>query len=252
MIRGGTVVDATGSRRADMAVEDATIVAVAEAIEPARGDRVLDAGGCVVAPGLVDLHTHLRQPGMEEAETIESGARAAALGGFTALTAMPNTSPAIDCASAVREVLDLGSKAMAEIRVAGAITVGRMGERLAPMAEMAELGVRIFTDDGAGVQDPRLMRRAMQYSTALGATIAEHCEDAALAAGGQMHEGEWSGRLGVPGIPSEAEEVMAARDVMLARATGARLHLLHVSTAGTVAIVRAAKAAGIADRKSVV
>ena len=148
VIRGGDVVDAGGRRRADVLIDDGCVVAVGDGL---TGDVELDAGGCVVAPGLVDLHTHLRQPGREEAETVETGSRAAALGGYTAVVAMPNTEPAIDDASVVREVQHLGRSALCDVEVAGAITVGRAGERLAPMAEMAALGVRLFTDDGTGV-----------------------------------------------------------------------------------------------------
>jgi len=210
------------------------------------GAIVLDAGGCLVAPGLVDLHTHLRQPGREEAETVETGARAAALGGFTAVVAMPNTEPAIDSAGTAREVLDLGRGAMAEVAVAGAITVDRAGERLAPMGELAALGVRIFTDDGSGVQDGGLMRRALDYAKGLGVLLAQHCEDGQLACGGAMHEGAWSSRLGIPGMPAAAEEAMVARDIALVRQTGAPVHFLHLSTAGSVALVRQAKAEGLA------
>jgi dihydroorotase len=246
VVRGGTVVDARSARRADVAVAGGVVAAVGPDLELPAGAYVLDAGGCVVAPGLVDLHAHLREPGFEEAERVESAARAAALGGYTAVVAMPNTDPPIDCAEVVRDVQALAAGVAVDVAVAGAITVGRRGERLAPMAEMARLGVRLFTDDGAGVQDARLMRRALEYAAGLDATVAEHCEDAALARGGHMHEGEWSSRLGIPGIPAEAEEVMLARDLALARRTGARLHALHVSTEGSVALVRAAKAAGVA------
>jgi dihydroorotase len=239
------VVDATGERRADVAVADGAVVAVEADLEPSSDAVVLDAGGCVVAPGLVDLHTHLREPGREEAERVESGARAAALGGYTAVVAMPNTEPPIDSVAVVRQVLDLGATAAADVAVAGAITVGREGERLAPLAEMAALGVRLFTDDGTGVQDARLMRRALEYASALDVVLAQHCEDARLAAGGQMHEGEWSSRLGVPGIPAAAEELMVHRDISLARLTGARVHFLHLSTATSVAMVEAAKAEGV-------
>ncbi|HUQ40440.1 MAG TPA: dihydroorotase [Acidimicrobiales bacterium] len=246
VIRGGTVVDVTGTRRADVAIEDGVIVAVAEDLDGhAAGARVLDAGGCLVAPGLVDLHTHLREPGREGAETVETGARAAALGGYTAVVAMPNTSPAIDSAAAVRHVLELATGAAADVHVAGAITVGRAGEQLAPMGEMAALGVRLFTDDGAGVQDARLMRRAFEYALTCDATLAQHCEDARLAAGGHMHEGEWSSRLGLAGVPAAAEEVMVARDISLCRLTGAPIHFLHLSTAGSVALVAAARAEGL-------
>ncbi len=248
LIRGGRVVDATGERSADVLVRDGTVAAVAPGIEPTAGCTVLDAGDCVVSPGLVDIHTHVREPGREEVETVESGSRAGALGGYTALVVMPNTDPPIDGAAVVREVLDLGRSALCDVRPAGAITKGRAGDVLAPMAEMAALGVRLFTDDGRGVQDGRLMRRAFEYASALGVTLAQHCGDEQLAAGGHMHEGEWSSRLGIPGAPAEAEEVMVMRDVALARLTaplGARLHLQHLSTAGSVAIVRAAKAGGL-------
>ncbi len=245
LIAGGTVVDATGSRRADVALSGGLIAAVEERIEPRAGDTVLDASGCYVAPGLVDIHTHLREPGNEDAETVMTGARAAALGGYTAVVAMPNTDPPIDSAPLVGHVLALGRNAPCRVAVAGAITVGRSGERLAPLAEMAAAGARFFTDDGAGVQDAGLMRRAMEYSRGLGLLLAEHCEEASLHAGGHMHEGSWSGRLGVGGIPAAAEEVMVARDIALARLTGARIHFLHLSTAGSVALVEQAKAEGL-------
>ena len=246
VIRGGEVVDAGGRRRADVVVTGAEIRVVESGVDVPRRARVLDAGGCVVAPGLVDLHAHLRQPGREEAETVESGGRAAALGGYTSVVAMPNTDPPVDSAAVALEVLALGRSAPVDVRVAGAITVGRAGERLAPMAELAELGVRIFTDDGAGVQDGALMRRALDYARDLGVTLAQHCEDERLVAGGVMHEGAWSSRLGVPGVPAASEESMVARDVALARLTGARLHFQHLSTAGSVELVRRAKAEGLA------
>jgi dihydroorotase len=243
IIKGGRVVDATGSRLADVAIENGRVVGVGSDL---TGGRVVDAAGCVVAPGLVDLHTHLREPGKEEAETIESGSRAAALGGYTAVLAMPNTTPAIDSGAIVRDVLELGRKArLADVYVSGAITLGRKGETLAPMAEMAELGVRFFTDDGSGVQDTRLMRRAMEYARGLGVTLAQHCEDDAMAAGGVMHEGEWSSRLGLPGQPAETEELMVMRDIALARLTGATVHFQHLSTARSVEMVRAARAEGL-------
>jgi dihydroorotase len=242
VIRGGEVVDATGSRRADVLVEDGRIAAVGTDLS---ADVTLDAGGCVVAPGLVDLHTHLRQPGKEEAETVETGARAAVLGGFTAVLAMPNTTPAIDSAGVAREVLDLGRDACCDVYTSGAITVGRSGTQLAPMAELAALGVRFFTDDGTGVQDGRLMRRALEYARGLGVTLAQHCEDDVLAAGGAMNEGAVSARLGLPGQPAEAEEVMVMRDIALARLTGGRVHFQHLSTRRSVALVAAAKAEGL-------
>jgi dihydroorotase len=245
VIRGGSVVGPSGLTRADVAVAGTDIVGVAESIDAPTGARVLDASGCLVGPGLVDLHTHLRQPGREEAETIETGARAAALGGFTALVAMPNTEPAIDSAGVASEVLALGLGCMAEVSVAGAITVGRAGRALAPLAELAALGVTLFTDDGAGVQDGALMRRALDYAKGLGVTLAQHCEDAGLAAGGAMHEGDWSSRLGIPGMPAAAEEAMVARDIALVRLTGAPVHFLHMSTAGSVDLIRRAKEEGL-------
>jgi dihydroorotase len=252
LIAGGTVVDVSGERRADVLVSaEGQVVDVGEGLDAPSGATVLDAGGCLVGPGFVDLHSHLRQPGKEEAETVETGARAAALGGYTAVVAMPNTTPPLDSAGVVGEVLELGRRATCDVHVAGAITVGRKGEQLAPMGELADLGVRIFTDDGNGVQDNRLMRRAMEYASALpgtagqGVVLAQHCEDEALSADGVMHEGEWSSRLGVPGQPAEAEELMVMRDIALVRMVGATIHFQHLSTAGSVAMVRAAKAAGL-------
>lgn len=253
VIVGGTVIDRTGERRADVAIEPGgTVVAVGvdldlDALGVSDAPR-LDATGCVVAPGLVDIHTHLREPGREEAETVETGSRAAALGGYTAVVAMPNTEPTIDSAAIVRQVLDAGVAAgLCDVRSSGAITIGREGHTLSPMAELAALGVRIFTDDGCGVQDDRLMRRALEYASGLPVPVvlAQHCEVEALSEGGHMHEGEWSSRLGIPGIPAEAEELMVFRDLALCRLTGMRVHFQHLSTAGSVALVREAKTKGL-------
>lgn len=245
VVRGGTVVGPEGVQRADVAIAGHTVVALAETVDPPARVAVLDARGCLVGPGLVDLHTHLRQPGREEAETIETGARAGALGGYTALVAMPNTEPPIDSAGVAAEVLALGRDCPAEVAVAGAITVGRAGAALAPLGELADLGVTLFTDDGAGVQDGALMRRALDYAKGLGVTLAQHCEVTSLAAGGAMHEGCWSSRLGIPGVPAAAEEAMVARDIALVRLTGAPMHFLHLSTAGSVDLVRRAKMEGL-------
>jgi dihydroorotase len=244
VLKGGRIIDEMGERSGDVVVEDGRIAAVGPDLD---APVVLDAGGCVVAPGLVDLHTHLREPGREEAETVETGSRAAALGGFTAVVAMPNTDPPIDCVAVVRDVVELGRLAgLCDVRVAGAITAGRAGERLSAMGEMAAAGVRLFTDDGRGVQDARLMRRALEYARGLGVTLAQHCEDEELSLGGHMNEGEWSSRLGIPGQPAEAEELMVMRDIALARLTGGRVHFQHLSTDGSVAMVRAAKRGGLA------
>ncbi|MEZ5323054.1 MAG: dihydroorotase [Microthrixaceae bacterium] len=242
VLKGGRVLDGSGERFADVAIRDGVVAAVAGDL---TGDRILDASGCVVAPGLVDLHTHLREPGREEAETVESGSRAAALGGYTAVVAMPNTTPTVDSAAVVTEIRTLARRALCDVEVAGAITVGRQGERLAPMAELASMGVRLFTDDGSGVNDVGLMRRALEYASDLGVTLAQHCEVAELSRGTCMHEGAVSARLGLAGQPAEAEELMVMRDIALVRLTGARMHFLHMSTAGSIATIDAAKSAGL-------
>jgi dihydroorotase len=245
LVRGGTVVDATGTRRADVLVKGEVVAEVEPDLGRApAGAVVLDAGGCVVAPGLVDLHTHLREPGAEEAETVETGSRAAALGGYTAVVAMPNTDPVADSAAVLRHLLDLAKGACCDVLPAGSITVGRKGTTLSPMAEMAALGARIFTDDGTGVQDAALMRRALEYASGLGVVIADHCEDASLAGAGCMNEGDLSSLLGLPGRPAVSEEIMVRRDLALARLTGARLHVLHLSSALALSAVRDAKAGG--------
>jgi dihydroorotase len=243
-IRGGTVVDQAGERRADVLVRDGRIAEVGASV---NGDVTLDASDCYVSPGFVDLHVHLREPGREVAETIETGSRAAALGGFTAIVAMPNTEPAQDNLAVIEFVRRRGMEAgLCEVAPAGCITVGRHGEALAPLGELATAGVRVFTDDGNGVQDPLLMRRALEYASTLGITLAQHCEVARLTEGAVMHEGCCSSHLGLPGWPAIAEELMVHRDIELVRLTGGRVHLLHLSTARSVDLVRAAKADGLA------
>lgn len=246
VIQGGTVVDETGARRGDVAVEEGRIVEVAPAIDAGKGATVLDAQGCLVSPGLVDLHSHLREPGGEAAETIESGGRAAALGGYTAVVAMPNTDPPIDSAAVARDVLSLGESAPCEVAVAGAITLGRQGERLAPFAEMASLGIQLFSDDGRGVQDAGVMRRALEYASDLGIVLAQHCEDESLSQGGHMHEGAVSSRLGIPAQPASAEETMVLRDLELAKLTGGKIHFCHLSTRRSINLVAAAKKSRLA------
>ena len=246
VIRGGTVLDRCGERRADVAIADEMIEEVAETIEASGDDVVLDASGCHVTPGFVDLHVHLREPGREEAETIETGSRAAALGGFTAVVAMPNTEPAHDSLSTIEFVRRQARAAgLCEVAPAGCITIGRAGVTLAPFGELAAAGVRLFTDDGNGVQDPGVMRRALEYARPLGITLAQHCEIASLTKGAVMHEGSCCSHLGLPGWPALAEEMMVHRDIELSRLTGAPIHLLHLSTARSVELVRAAKADGV-------
>jgi dihydroorotase len=245
LLRGGTVIDEIGERVADVLVRDGVIAEVGPGLD-GTGAEVLDAEGAVVAPGLVDIQVHFREPGREEAETIETGARAAALGGFTAVVAMPNTTPPLDDAKVVGAVLEQGRRAMCHVTVAGCITSGRAGRELAPIGELYDLGVRVFTDDGDCVADANVMRRALEYTTMLpGAVISQHAEDPDLVAGGHMHEGEWSAKLGIPGRPAAAEITIVARDLELARITGGRYHVLHMSTAGATDLVRVAKAAGV-------
>jgi dihydroorotase len=246
LVRGGRVVDTTGERAADVRVAGGLVVECGPGLAPGAGETVLDAEGCVVTPGLVDLQVHFREPGREDAETVETGARAAALGGCTAVVCMPNTDPPLDDAAVVEAVLERGRRAACDVRVAGCVTRGRAGAELAPLGELYDLGVRIFTDDGDCVADAQVMRRALEYTSALpGAVIAQHAEDPALVRGGHMHEGAWSARLGIPGRPAEAESSIVARDLALAQRTGGRYHVLHVSSAETVELVRAAKARGV-------
>jgi dihydroorotase len=232
---------------ADVLVRDGSIVGVEEPGARTTDDElVLDSTGCVVTSGLVDLHTHLREPGREESETIETGSRAAALGGYTAVVAMPNTDPAQDSRVVVEFVRAQGRRAgLCDVHPSGCITIGRAGEVLAPFGELSAVGVRMFTDDGNGVQDPLLMRRAMEYGRDLGVTLAQHCEVSRLTHGAVMHEGACCSRLGLPGWPAIAEELMVHRDIELCRLTGARVHFLHLSTARSVDLVRAAKADGL-------
>ncbi|HVW43475.1 MAG TPA: dihydroorotase [Amycolatopsis sp.] len=212
----------------------------------AEGD-VVDAGGQVALPGFVDLHTHLREPGREDTETIESGSAAAAIGGYTAVFAMANTDPVADNAVVVEHVWRRGRDAgLVDVHPVGAVTVGLRGERLAELGTMAKsvAGVRMFSDDGHCVHDPLIMRRALEYSTALGVVVAQHAEEPRLTVGAQANEGERASRLGYAGWPASAEESIVARDCILAKHAGARLHICHVSTAGTVDVLRWAKDRG--------
>jgi dihydroorotase len=249
LIKGGRVIDPASSLDDDLdvLVREGVVVEIAAGIAAPRAETI-EAAGRIVAPGLVDMHTHIREPGREDEETIATASAAAAAGGYTAICAMPNTDPVADSAAIVEKVWALGREAgLVEVVPAGAITRGGRGEKMADLGEMATsiARVRLFTDDGRGVQNALLARRAMEYLLTFDAVYAEHCEDAALAAGGQMHEGQVSARLGLRGAPAEAESLMAMRDIALARLTGCRLHLLHVSTVDTVAAVRLAKVEGL-------
>ena len=252
LITGGTIVDPTGERRADVRIAAGRIAEVGDGLVPVDGEQVFDATGRIVCPGFVDLHTHLREPGREEAETIETGSRAAARGGYTCVVAMPNTDPTQDSVSVVEFVRRQGELAgLCDVRPSGSITIGRKGEQLSPLGELADVGVHLFTDDGDGVQDPLLMRRALEYAADLqldgqGIVLAQHCEVKRLTEGAVMHEGHCCSKLGLPGWPSLAEELMVHRDIELVRITGAPVHLLHLSTAGSVELVRRAKADGLA------
>jgi dihydroorotase len=249
LFRGGRVVDPASGTDAtlDVRISRGVIAEVGPSLA-AGGASVVECDGLVVAPAFVDLHTHLREPGREDAETISSGSRAAALGGYSAVCAMANTNPVADSAAVVEQVFNTGrAVGLVDVYPVGAITVGLEGERLAEMGEMhdSKAAVNFFSDDGRCVHDSGLMRRALEYARAFDAIVANHAEDAGLAEGGAMNEGEVSGLLGIPGIPDEAEQLVIARDLALARLAGARLHVPHVSTAGSVELIRAAKAKGI-------
>lgn len=245
LLAGGTVIDETGERRADVRVREGIITEISSDLS-AGDDELVDIAGCIVAPGFVDLHTHLREPGMPEAETIETGSRAAALGGYTAVVAMPNTDPTQDCVEVVEFVSKRGREVgLCDVRPSGSITIGRAGTQLTPFADLAAVGVHLFTDDGSGVQDEGVMRRALEYAGELGVVLAQHCEVASLTKGAVMHEGECCSHLGLPGWPALAEELMVHRDIELSRLTGSPVHLLHLSTARSVELVRAAKADGL-------
>ncbi len=230
----------------DVLVDGGLVAEVGSGLSPAGAGRI-DCDGLVLAPGLVDLHTHLRQPGREDKETVETGCRAAAVGGFTAVSPMANTDPVADNAAVIHEVRALAEAArLCDVFPVGAITRGLAGEDIAEIGEMVEAGVRVFSDDGKCVPSARVLRNALYYARAFpDVIVAEHCEDPTLAEGGQMHEGYHSYSLGLVGQPSEAEEVIVARDLALARLTGGRLHLCHLSCAGSVEQVRRAKAQGL-------
>jgi len=209
---------------------------------PTTDYEILDAGGCIVCPGFIDMHCHLRQPGYEEKETIASGSRAAAKGGFTTICCMPNTKPHLDNRASIDYVKSVAaSEGAIRVLPIGCITIGSASKELVEMSEMAQAGAVAFSDDGEPVAGSRMLRQAMEYSLAFGLPIIEHCEDKALSSGGYMNEGIIATRLGLCGIPTAAEENIVARDIAIAEFTGARLHIAHASTAGTVDLIRQAK-----------
>lgn len=245
LVRDAELVDGT---RTDLIVDDGMIVEAGPGLHRA-GARVIDASGLLALPGLVDLHVHFREPGYEASETILTGSRAAAAGGFTTVFTMPNTSPVADTAGVVEQELALGEAAgYVTVQPIGAVTVGQKGERLAELGAMADsrARVRVFSDDGFCVWDPVIMRRALEYVKAFGGVIAQHAQDPRLTEGAQMNEGVVSAELGLAGWPAVAEEAIIARDVLLAEHVGSRLHVCHLSTAGSVDIIRWAKKRGIA------
>ena len=253
LIKGGRVIDPSQQidRKTDLLIEDGRVASIVEDPhgESVVGDgaEVFDATGLIVAPGFIDLHVHLREPGEEYKETIASGAAAAVAGGFTSICAMPNTKPVNDNASVTRFIIDKAREArLARVYPVGAITRESKGEELAEMAEMKEAGAVAVSDDGRPVMDSQVMRHAMEYARDHGLVVVDHCQDLQLAAGGVMNEGRYSTLLGLKGMSRAAEDSHVARDIMLAELTGASIHIAHISTAGSVELVRRAKKQGIA------
>ncbi len=246
LIRNGRVIDPATRTDAvlDILIEDGRIAARGEKL-PVTADRCLEADGCVVMPGLIDMHVHLRDPGQTHKETLRTGALAAARGGFTSICPMPNTTPATDSAEKIRTLLERAREESAvRILPIGAVTVGQEGRELAPIAEMAQAGAIGISEDGKSVMDPDLYEQAMRQARRAGILVMAHCEDKKLVRGGVMQEGKRAQELGLPGISSLSEDVIVGRDILIARATGAHLHLCHCSTAGSVRLVEQAKAAG--------
>jgi len=248
LLRGGRVIDPANGRDdvADVLLERGTVRGVGLNLGAPDGAEVIDVAGMVVAPGLIDVHVHLREPGQEERETIATGAASAVAGGFTGICAMPNTDPVIDNQAAVGFVKATGEAAgLARVYPIGCISVGQRGERLAEFGEMVAAGAVAVSDDGHPVMSSQLMRNALEYALTFGIPVADHCEDAPLAKGGAMHEGIVAARLGLKGIPSAAEEIHVARDCILSGLTGGHVHLCHMSTRGSVDLIRRAKEQGL-------
>jgi dihydroorotase len=248
LLKGGRVIDP--SRRsdgvADVYVVEGKIESIGHNIEVAADVDTIDVAGRVVAPGLIDVHVHLREPGQEDQETIATGAMSAVAGGFTAICSMPNTDPVTDNQAAVGFVIRQSIRAAkARVHPIGAVSLGQRGEQLAEFGEMVGAGAVAVSDDGHPVSSSHLMRTALEYAKVFGIPVADHCEDMALAEGGSMHEGIISTRMGLQGIPSAAEEIMVARDIILAELTGGHVHLCHMSTRGSVDLIRRAKDKGL-------
>ena len=250
LLRGGRIVDPSQQMDsvADLLIEKDTIESLGPNIDIGSRDdvEIVDCAGRVVAPGFIDVHCHLREPGREDVETIATGARAAAAGGFTAVCAMPNTDPVTDNQAAVGFIIRQAARAGASrVYPIGAISVGQKGEALAEFGEMVGAGAVAVSDDGKPVASAHLMRTALEYARTFGIPVADHCEEPTLAAGGSMNEGLVSARLGLKGVPNEAEEIMAIRDMLLARRTGGHVHLCHMSTRGSVELIRWGKERGV-------
>jgi dihydroorotase len=248
LVAGGRLVDPSQGLdgRFDLLLEDGEVARVEERLEAPAGAETLDASGLVVTPGFIDIHVHLREPGQEYKETVESGTAAAAAGGFTAVACMANTDPVNDNRSVTELILSEARRcSTARVYPIGAVSKGLAGEELAEYGDMARAGIVAVSDDGKPVQSAELMRRALLYAQHYGLPVIQHAEDLHLAAGGVMHEGEWSTRLGLPGLPGAAEDVMVARDLLLLEETGGRYHVAHLSTARTLELVRRAKERGL-------
>jgi dihydroorotase len=248
LIRGGRVLDPSRNIDgvADLLLSDGRVEASGRSLGAPDGTLVLDARGMVVAPGLIDLHVHLREPGQEDIETVATGAMAAAAGGFSAVCAMPNTDPVTDNQAAVGFIVSQAQRAgKARVYPIGAISLGQRGQQLAEFGELVGAGAVAVSDDGKPVVSSHLMRTALEYARTFGIPVADHCEDPTLAEGGAMHEGLVATRLGLKGVPAAAEEIMVARDILLAELTGGHVHLCHMSTRGSVELIRRAKEKGI-------
>jgi dihydroorotase len=248
LIKNGTIIDPSQSleSKQDLLIRDGRVEAIGASLD-AKGVEIFDASGLIVAPGFIDLHVHLREPGFEYKETIASGARAAVAGGFTSVCCMPNTEPVNDNSSVTSFIIEQSRAAeLANVFPIGAITVGSQGKHLAEIGEMKRAGIVAVSDDGKPVIDSGLMRRAMEYASDFDLPVVDHCEDCCGASGWAMHEGEYSALMGLNGLPGAAEDIHVARDLMLAELTGARIHIAHISTARSVDLVRQAKQRGLA------